>query len=480
MLHKIRRRALALTTRLIAGYTLAAAFILTAGAVFLYRGLEQGFVVEDTELLSDQIEQVRGLLGQGPEHLPEVQRFIRAAAGVRDLEKYYGRLLDENGAVVVETPAMDAVAPPSVDFPNPIAPGKELRHVTFWHGPKGEYALLAAAKLRTPDDTKTWVFQIALNAGHVAEWLEEYRERLYWMVGGGTAGMTLLGWFITRRGLRPLREITESIKDVTAHDTRGPLAAQGWPTELAVLATEFDDMLARLGGSFARLSQFSADVAHEFRTPLNNLMGATSLALSHERPKEDYRAALEGNLEQFDRLRRMVESLLFLARAENAEAVLNQRPCPVGEIAREICDFFSALAEDRGIALDCDGAGDACADEVLLRMALTNLVSNALRHTPHGGRVQVGIQARQGACEITVADTGGGISGEHHARLFDRFYRVDAARSNAEGGTGLGLAIVKSVMSLHAGTVSVESSMGHGTTFRLHFPAEPPDGRKRG
>ena len=460
-----------LTLRLVLGYTLVAALVLSASALFLYRGLAQGFVVEDTELLSDQIEEVRGLIAKGD--LEEARRFILAVAGERDLEKYYGRLLDDHGNVVVETPGMARVGPAALDFPDSISAAETLRRVSFWRGAQERLALLASAKVARGADQPPWVFQIALDAEHVDRWLAKYRSRLFWMVGAGTICTALLGCVIVFRGLKPLRDITDEVKGISASDMRGDLDSRRWPSELAVLATEFRAMLGRLRASFEQMSRFSADVAHEFRTPLNNLMGGTSLTLSRPRTAEDYRAALEGNLEQFERMRRMVESLLFIARAENAEAVLNRRPCDAGVVARDVCDFFSALAEERQIALLCEGDGTAYADEVLLRLALTNLVSNALRHTPQGGRVSliIGKPPTNGACEIQVVDTGAGIAPDHHAKVFDRFYRVDAARAEDQGGSGLGLAIVKTVMNLHGGTITVESAPGAGAVFRAVFPS---------
>jgi two-component system heavy metal sensor histidine kinase CusS len=465
-----RAGARSLTLRLVLGYTLVAALVLSASALFLYRGLAQGFVVEDTELLSDQVEEVRGLMAKGD--LEQARRFILAAAGERDLEKYYGRLLDEQGRVVVETPGMARVAPAPSDFPNSVSPAATLRRVTLWRGAEERLALLASAKVARSVDQPPWAFQIALDAEHVDTWLGKYRSRLFWMVGAGTICTALLGYVIVFRGLKPLREITDEVKGISAYEMSGDLDARRWPAEMAVLAKEFSAMLERLRASFEQMSRFSADVAHEFRTPLNNLMGGTSLTLSRPRTAEDYRSALEGNLEQFERLRRMVESLLFIARAENAEAVVNKRPCDAGMVARDVCDFFSALAEERQITLSCEGDGIAHADEVLLRLALTNLVSNALRHTPQGGSVSlsIGKPPVNGACEIRVADTGAGISPDHHARLFDRFYRVDAARAEEQGGSGLGLAIVKTVMNLHGGTVTVESAPGAGAIFRAVFP----------
>lgn len=467
---RLRRRSTALTARIVGGYTLAAAVILSSSAFFLFRGLEQGFVLEDTELLSDQIEQVRGLVAKDDGSLEDTRQFILGAAGIRNLEKYYGRLSDEKKNVIAVTPGMDRIAPETAGFGKPIAVHEPLKEVIYWRDTNKSLSLLAAAEVARPSGGPPWIFQIALDAEHVDEWLGEYRERLYWMIGGGTFVTALLGWFVTQRGLLPLRQITAAVKDVTAHEMHGSLDAKEWPSELAALAGEFNEMLARLRKSFDQITQFSADVAHEFRTPLNNLMGATSLALSKTREVDDYRTALEANLEQFERLGRMVESLLFIARAENAEALLELSPCDVGASARAVADFFSALAEDRGISLTCEGEATMSADEVLLRMAITNLISNALRHTPRGGSVSVKVGIRDDGCEIAVRDTGDGIAEEHCARLFDRFYRVDAARGGPERGSGLGLAIVKSVMSLHGGTVTVQSEQKRGAEFRLRFP----------
>jgi two-component system heavy metal sensor histidine kinase CusS len=228
-------------------------------------------------------------------------------------------------------------------------------------------------------------------------------------------------------------------------------------------------MLERLDESFNRLSQFTADAAHEFRTPLNNLMGATSLLLSRERPAAEHREALEAHLEQYDRLNRMIESLLFLARADGETAAPETRPLAGGPLVREVAEFFAPLAEESGLALTVSGEATLRADESLLRMALSNLLANALRFTPPGGTVALAITpSDHGRTVVTVADTGCGIAPEHLAKIFDRFYRVEAARSS--GGAGLGLALVRTIMTLHHGTVTATSQVGRGTTFHLEFP----------
>ena len=252
--------------------------------------------------------------------------------------------------MIVETPGIERVAPPAGEFPQPIATGRQVKRVTFWHGPRERLALLVSAQVARSGQQGPWVFQIALDAEHVDEWLREYRERLYWMVGGGTLGTAILGWFTTLRGLRPLRHITASVKHVTGHDLRGRLDAQSWPTELAVLAEEFDEMLERLRGSFDRLAQFSAGVAHEFRTPLNNLMGATSLVLSQPGRRRTTARGWKATLNNSTGSKAWSRASCFIARADNAEAVLNINDFLMRVTSLAKC-ATPALAEDRGITL---------------------------------------------------------------------------------------------------------------------------------
>lgn len=236
------------------------------------------------------------------------------------------------------------------------------------------------------------------------------------------------------------------------------------------MASAFDGMLLRLADAFARLTQFSADLAHELRTPINNLMGETEVALSRPRSAAEYRQILESNLEEYSRLSRTVESLLFVARAENTQIPLSKARLDGRTELEAVCSYHEALAEEKGIRLVCLGQGHLYADALLCKRALSNLLSNALRHTPAGGEIRLSLhEAVDGAAEIAVQDSGCGIAAEHIPKLFDRFYRVDPARS--EEGTGLGLAIVKSIMDLHGGSVAVGSQPGGGTTVRLRFPA---------
>lgn len=230
-------------------------------------------------------------------------------------------------------------------------------------------------------------------------------------------------------------------------------------------------MLDRLQDSFTRLSQFSADLAHELRTPINNLRGEAGVALSKARTTEEYRRTLESSLEEYARLARLIDNMLFLARADGrAASHLTRSSFDARKEIEGVCEFYEALAEDRGVEVCCEGHGAVNADPVLFRQAVSNLLSNALNYTPRSGRVLFRLREHDRAFEVCVSDSGCGIPPEHLPHIFDRLYRVDSSRSQHPNGAGLGLAIVKSIMTLHEGAVEAQSTAGQGTSITLRFP----------
>ncbi|MGH8579969.1 MAG: heavy metal sensor histidine kinase [Gammaproteobacteria bacterium] len=234
------------------------------------------------------------------------------------------------------------------------------------------------------------------------------------------------------------------------------------------MARSFDQMLDRLENSFSRLSQFSADLAHELRTPINNLRGEAGVALSQARTPEEYRRTLESGLEEYARLSRLIDNLLFLARADGPMTGIRGTPCDARKAIKVVCEFYEALAADRGVEVACGGDATLEVDPVLFRQAISNLLSNALNYTARRGKVSISVQRYDDrTVEISVTDTGCGIPAQHLPKIFDRFYRVDPARSRQPSGAGLGLAIVKSIMGRQDGTVSVQSQVGKGSTFTL-------------
>jgi len=303
--------------------------------------------------------------------------------------------------------------------------------------------------------------------------LEAYRKRLAGVVALAILLSAGIGFLLTRRGLAPVRAIASEIGRINAEKLHARIADDAWPAELRVLAQSFDDMLARLEQSFEQLTRFSSDIAHEFRSPVNNLVAAASVTLARARSPSEYQNTLEVVVEEGSRLSRMVASMLFLARADNAEQHVHAEPLALASEFHKLIEFYEIAADEQGVTLEARGDGHLMADPLLLRRALSNLLANALRYTPRGGTVRLLAEWTRDAAILSVSDTGCGIAERHLPHLFDRFYRADAARSSTDS-TGLGLALVRSIAELHGGTVAVTSSVGHGSTFTLRFPRTQP------
>jgi two-component system heavy metal sensor histidine kinase CusS len=309
----------------------------------------------------------------------------------------------------------------------------------------------------------------ALDVSKDEDILEGYRNKLFGVVLVTIALSTLLGWVLVRRGLAPLRAISGQISQVHPERLHAQIAQSDWPAELRVLALTFDELMARIARSFEQLSRFSSDLAHEFRSPINNLVAAASVTLGRARTPAEYQDTLEVVVEEGERLSRMVSSMLFLARADNAKQQVRFQQVSTATEFGKLVDFFDIVAEEHGVTLHTQGDMALAADPMLLRQALSNLVANALRHSERGGRITLRARPAGSAVALDVIDDGCGIAAAHLPRLFDRFYRVDAARS-APDSTGLGLSVVRSIAELHGGSVSVSSTPGQGTTFTLLFP----------
>ena len=294
-----------------------------------------------------------------------------------------------------------------------------------------------------------------------------------WSVVGFAAVLTgFLGWVAARRGLAPLKTIRQSAAGITANRLDQRLSAASIPEELAAVVETLNEMLARLQESFRRLSDFSSDLAHELRTPVGNLLTQTQVILSKARTPEEYRDILASNGEELERLARMISDMLFLAKSENYLIIPNRERIDLCRQVEEIFEFYDALAADKGIRLTVAGSGVVSGDKLMLRRAISNLLSNAIRHTPPGGHIGVNVaESGDSAVTLSVENTGETIAPEHLPRVFDRFYRVHPSRQRFAEGAGLGLAITRSIVRAHGGEVSA-SSGGGVTTFCLRIPAQ--------
>jgi two-component system heavy metal sensor histidine kinase CusS len=250
------------------------------------------------------------------------------------------------------------------------------------------------------------------------------------------------------------------------------------PAEIESMVVAFNAMLARLEDSFRRLNEFSSDIAHELRTPVSNLMTQTQVALAGARDgeasREQYREILYSSLEEYERMAQMIADMLFLAQADNGLLKPGDAAIDLGHEVTALFDYFDAWAEERGVRLALEDLRQPDApklhgDRLMLRRALSNLLTNAIRHTPRGETVWVRLGSAQARLQVSIENPGAEIAAEHLSRLFDRFYRVDPARQrDGEAGAGLGLAIVKSIITAHGGSVQVTSDSAC-TRFQLGF-----------
>jgi two-component system heavy metal sensor histidine kinase CusS len=453
-------------------YAATTALLLVMAAAYLYWTQVNNLQREDNDFLVNKIQDCRRLLRERPNETRQLVNEVQTEALTSPI-KYYIRLLDERGRIQMETPGMTNLLP-VISFPSALPLGEIPRRGIILKTTTGEVCLLMSAQAGTDTvESGANILQVALDVSAEESLITGYRWKLLAVVVLGTLLSGIAGIFVTRRGLLPLQEITRTTKRVTASQLHERIGGDGWPAELASLARSFDRMLDRLEDSFKRLSQFSGDLAHELRTPINNLRGEAGVALSHSRTPEEYRRTLESSLEEYARLTRLIDNLLFLARADSPTAGITRSPFDARQSVDTVCEYYEALAEDRGVEVHSEGQGLVHADPQLFRQAVSNLLSNALNHTPRGGQVKISVRQRANhALEVCVADTGDGIAPEHLPHIFDRLYRADPARSNHPDGAGLGLAIVKSIMTLHGGSVEVASAQGKGAGFKLVFPDE--------
>jgi two-component system heavy metal sensor histidine kinase CusS len=311
---------------------------------------------------------------------------------------------------------------------------------------------------------------VALDIGEHAHFMSTFREILWYSAAASILLTGFLGWFVARRGLAPVRAIAGAAKGISAKRLRDRLPLDEVPTELQDLASSFNDMLARLDDSFQRLSEYSADLAHELRTPISSLTMQTQVALTRARTADEYREILYSNLEEYERLTRMISDMLFIAKADNRLIAPHREQVSLGAEVDDLIDFYHALAEDKGVTIARAGDGRISGDRLMLRRAIGNLLSNAMRHVPDGGRIVISVDPESsGGARIAVENSGEDIPPEHLPRLFDRFYRADSSRLRNGAGAGLGLAIAKSIVAAHGGELAANSANGL-TRFTITLP----------
>ncbi|MDE3164418.1 MAG: heavy metal sensor histidine kinase [Acidobacteriota bacterium] len=452
------RRPGSLALRLAWWYAGSAFLLLLAGTGFLYWKLVQSSNAEDDQYLAEKTNTIRELLRE--KDFRTLGWEVEGESTARPAVEVMSRVSTEDGRVVVETTGMSGQLP-ARDFP---ADGRI------------EYRTVGNRIFRVLSEAAPgYRVQVAVEVTLEHNMFAQYREGLLTVLGTGLLLSAMIGFGLARKGIRPVEEIAATMRRIRSSTLNERVGTGGLPAELASLAATFNEMLDHLEEAFGRLARFSSDIAHELRTPINNIRGEVEVTLGKARPPEEYRDVLASALEECQRLSQMIDSLLFLARAENPQTEIRREVLDVGKELSAVREFYDAAAAEAGVRLDLTVAEPIAAplDRTLFQRALGNLIENALAHTGRGGHIRLEAAREKGTLRVSVADDGCGIPAEHLARVFDRFHRVDPARSKNTGGAGLGLAIVKSVATLHGGDARIESAPGEGTRVSLHVPANP-------
>lgn len=310
------------------------------------------------------------------------------------------------------------------------------------------------------DDTlgERYTIAVAMDIGHHLTFISSFKRIQWWTVGVVMCIAILVAWGAVRWGHKPIRRANEKIRAITSSKLYMRLDPKEVPIELEETISSFNAMLGRIEEGYAQLANVSADIAHELRTPVTNLITQTEVAVGQARSAEEYREILYSNLEEFGRLNRMINDMLFLAQTENAPDKLRLETLNLTETIQGLFEYFEAWVEDQGVALQTRGQVTAVkADRELLRRAISNLLSNAIRYTPRGNIVTVRLYQDLRTTTISVENPGQKIPTEELPQLFNRFYRSDPSRQHRNEGAGLGLAIVKTIVDMHGGDVHAES-----------------------
>lgn len=454
---------LSLTLRLTLLFATAATGVLLLLGYWLAHTVEQHFVAMDRHFLQEQARQAEHHFAEG-----------QGAAVVGELLAHHEGLrlaiYAENGSLLYHS---------KTHSPNTETANLPMNLLwDEWQDQTGQSWRGLGVELAATAEYPPLKLVLAMNIDHHQHFMHSFQHTLILGVVLAALFCGVLAWVAARQGLAPLQGIRQAVAKISSQDLATRLPTMQIPPELTELVDTLNAMLARLDEAFRRLSDFSSDLAHELRTPVSNLLTQTQVTLAHPRPTCDYQEILASNAEELERLSRMIADMLFLAKAEHGLLLAQGVAVDLAVELRNLLAFYEILAEEKRVTLRLNTPPIPCSiigDALMLRRAFSNLLSNALRHTPSGGKVEIALTTGEKQLYLCVENTGHPIPPEHLHRLFDRFYRVDTARQHhtadqtREEGSGLGLAITRSIVLAHQGEITVESDQ-ESTRFRIRLP----------
>lgn len=456
MKHKVFN---AISFRIAIIFTLSTVVILMIMGLVIHQLVMHHFETQDRTQLEGKIQLLHNLLEQNPSNSEDLNLYLKdALVGHHDLivqiERPTGQIIFSSAPAIINAQSLiKSKYNPWIEWK---IENKTYRGLIY-NKASDQNNNISSAQIIVGVDTSEHI-----------HFLNEFRRQLLYIGIIGTICLMLLGWFAAWRGLRPVQKMAKVAEGISAQHLSERLEVDNTPTELKSLAIAFNDMLDRLETAVGKLSDFSSDLAHEMRTPINNLMTQTQVCLSRTRDITTYQEILFSNLEEFERLARMVSDMLFLAKAEHGLHRANlQRVNLVKEVSA-LFDFYDAIAAEKGMSLKQTGQGYVEGDPSMLRRALNNLLSNAIKYGKSDSIIEINCQQNNDSTVLTIENESSPLSQEQLTRLFDRFYRTDASRQRVEEGTGLGLAITKSILDVHGATIQANYDDGN-IIFKIIF-----------
>lgn len=457
-------------TRLTLFYTLAVFAVLTIIVLLLYWATLHILYKADYEFLADEVDTIQYIMEKNPINKVALRQAVVDAPvqPVGSIYRYYVRVLDDKNNLIIETPGTaNVLQPETILHKNSEIIGKKRY---FWFEKNDNNYLVIQSPIMLGKQNTYGFVQIALDISYQHSVIHD-RKRLIFVLLAATLCALGLGFLTAHRGLRSLYLLTDTMQKITATSLDKRIDPSSWPKELSGIGKAFNQMLDRMEASFLRLKQFSADLSHELRTPITNMIGQTEIALAYDKNVDDYRRTMESNLEELQRMSSLIENILFLAKAENPQMDLKKKLLQIHDEIILVIEFYQAMAEEKDIKIICEGSATASANPVMFRRLISNILANALKYSDPHTQINFKIEELNAeTIQITASDNGFGISPEHLSKIFDRFYRIDSARTQSTGGTGLGLAIVKSIIDLHHGKIMIASELNHGTTITIQLP----------
>lgn len=453
-----------LTFRLTLLFSCSATLVLLVLGIVVADAVDRHFVDQDLEALTGKLTLVRHAFGRIEDRTGLAQLPTQLDSSLVGHHGLAVTVLDGRGRAFFTTEG--------VEFPDRLvsqAPIEGYAGPFVWKTRSGHFRGIAGTAATGYADWPQATVVIAMEISHHEAFMEAFRETMWLIVVCAAVLLGFLGWVATRHGLAPLQQLVAEAEAITASRLNRRLPTHRVPLEVAEVADTLNAMLARLEDSFKRLSDFSSDLAHELRTPISNLMTQTQVALSRARTADEYSEILSSNAEELERLARTISDMLFLAKSDNGLIVPSQETVKLETEIQDLFDFYEALAESRGLRLSRHGEASVQGDHLMLRRAISNLLSNAVRYAHEGTEIRVELATADERARVVVENRGDTIPENQLSRLFDRFYRGDSSRHRTTEGAGLGLAITSSILRAHGGTTSVSSREGV-TRFVLDLP----------